>query len=149
MQEPQEGQVWSLGWEDPQEEGTATHSSVLAWRIPWTEEPDVLQSKGSQRVGHDWSNSACTHTHLLYSFVLLFISIVIKLYPFRGFLAGSEGGESACNERDPGLIPWSGRSPGEGNGYPQQYSCMGNPIDRGAWRATVHRVAESWTWLSN
>ena len=44
--------VWSLGWEDPVEESVVTHSSILAWRIPWTEEPDVLQSKGSQRVGH-------------------------------------------------------------------------------------------------
>ena len=51
-------QVQSLGWEDPLEgdpleEGMATHSSILAWRIPWTEEPDGLQSIGSQRVGHD------------------------------------------------------------------------------------------------
>ena len=46
--------VWSLGWEDPLEEGIATHSSILAWRIPWTEEPGGLQSMGSQRVGHDW-----------------------------------------------------------------------------------------------
>ena len=45
--------VPSLGWEDPLEEGTATHSSILAWRIPWTEEPDGLQSMGSQRVGHN------------------------------------------------------------------------------------------------
>ena len=43
----------SPGWEDPLEKGTATHSSVLAWRIPWTEEPGRLQSMGSQRVGHD------------------------------------------------------------------------------------------------
>ena len=43
----------SLGWEDPLEEGRATHSSVLAWRIPWTEEFGRLQSMGSQRVGHD------------------------------------------------------------------------------------------------
>ena len=43
----------SLGWEDPLEEGMATHSSVLAWRIPWTEEPDRLQSMGSQRVRYD------------------------------------------------------------------------------------------------
>ena len=49
----QETQVRSLGWEDPLEEGTATHSSILAWRIPWTEEPGGLQSMGSQRVGHD------------------------------------------------------------------------------------------------
>ena len=47
--------VWSLGWEDPLEEGVATHSTILAWRIPWTEEPGGLQSTGSQRVGHDWA----------------------------------------------------------------------------------------------
>ena len=45
--------VRSLGWEDPLEEGMATHSSILAWRIPWTEESDELPSIGSQRVGHD------------------------------------------------------------------------------------------------
>ena len=44
----------------------------------------------------------------------------------------------ACNAGDPGLIPGLGRSPGEGNDYSLQYSCLGNPIDRGAWRATVH-----------
>ena len=49
----QETWVQSLGWEDPLEEGMATHSSILAWRIPWTEEPGRLQSMGSQRVRHD------------------------------------------------------------------------------------------------
>ena len=49
----QETQVRSLGHEDPLEKGMATHSSVLAWRIPWTEEADGLQSMGSQRIGHD------------------------------------------------------------------------------------------------
>ena len=49
----QETWVLSLGREDPLEEGMATHSSILAWRIPWTEEPGRLQSIGSQRVGHD------------------------------------------------------------------------------------------------
>ena len=53
MQEPQETQVRSLDWEDPLEEGMATHSSILAWRIPWIEEPGRLQSIGSQRVRHD------------------------------------------------------------------------------------------------
>ena len=51
-QEPQETQVRSLGWEDPLEEEMVTHSSMLAWEIPWTEEPGGLQSIGSQRVGH-------------------------------------------------------------------------------------------------
>ena len=45
-------QVQSLGWEDPLEEGMSTHSSILAWKIPWTEEPGGLQSMGSQRVAH-------------------------------------------------------------------------------------------------
>ena len=49
----QETQVLSLGWEDPLEKGVATHSSILAWRVPWTEEPGRLQSMGSQRVGHN------------------------------------------------------------------------------------------------
>ena len=49
----QEGWVRSLGWEDPLEKGMATHSSIRAWRIPWTEEPGGLQSMWSQRVGHD------------------------------------------------------------------------------------------------
>ena len=48
-----ENWVQSLGWEDPLEEGMATHSSIHAWRIPWTEEPGGLQSMGSQRVGHN------------------------------------------------------------------------------------------------
>ena len=47
----------SLVWEDPLEKEMATHSSILAWKIPWTEEPGVLQSKGSQRVGHDWATT--------------------------------------------------------------------------------------------
>jgi len=53
MPETQETQVRSLGQEDPLEEGMATHSSILAWRIPWTEESGALQSIGSQGVGHD------------------------------------------------------------------------------------------------
>ena len=52
MQETQETQFRSLGWEDPQEESIATHSSILAWRILWTEEPGGLQSMESKRVGH-------------------------------------------------------------------------------------------------
>ena len=49
--------VWSLGWEDPLEKEMATHSSILAWRIPWTEEPGGLQSMGLLGVGHDWATS--------------------------------------------------------------------------------------------
>ena len=60
MQELQEMQVRSLGREDPLEEGVSIHSSILAWRMPWMEEPDRLQSIGSQRVGHNWSKLART-----------------------------------------------------------------------------------------
>ena len=52
-----ETRVRSLGWEDPLEKEMVTHSSILAWRIPWTEKPGRLQSTGSQRVGHDWATS--------------------------------------------------------------------------------------------
>ena len=55
----QETQVQSLGWEDPLEKGMATHSRILAWRIPWIEEPGKMQSMGTQRVGHD----RATNTH--------------------------------------------------------------------------------------
>ena len=61
VQELQEMWVRSLGWKGPLKEGMATHSSILAWRIPWTEELGRLQSIGLQRVGHDWSNLACAH----------------------------------------------------------------------------------------
>ena len=53
MQEMQEMLVQSLSWEDPMEEGMATHANILAWRIPWIEEPGRIQSIGSQRVRHD------------------------------------------------------------------------------------------------
>ena len=58
---------------------------------------------------------------------------------------GSDGKEAACNAGDPGSIPGSGRSPGEGNGNPLQYSCLENPMDRGAWKATVCGVVKNWT----
>ena len=57
--------------------------------------------------------------------------------------------ETACNEGDVSSIPGPGRYPAGGNGNPLQYSFLGNPMDRGTWRATVHGVAESQTWLSD
>ena len=59
------------------------------------------------------------------------------------FPGGSDSKESASNAGDQGSIPGLGRSPGEGNGNPRQYSCLGNPMDRGAWQATVHGVVKS------
>ena len=63
-----------------------------------------------------------------------------------GFPSGSVGKDSACNAGDLGLIPGSERSPEEGNGDPLQYSYLDNSMDRGAKRATVHRIVKSWTW---
>ena len=66
---------------------------------------------------------------------------------FVRFLSGSDGKESACNAGDPSSIPGLERSPGEGIGYPLQYSCLENYMDRWTWQ--VHGVAKSWTWLSD
>ena len=69
MQEMLETRVQSLSQEDLQENAMATHSSILAWKIPWTEEPGRLQSmQGSQRVRHDWAHTH-THTHTLTQFM--------------------------------------------------------------------------------
>ena len=76
------------------------------------------------------------------------VSYLSMLKPFD-FPAGSDGKESACNVGDLGSIPGLGRSPGEGNGSPLQYSCLVNSMDRGVWWATVHGVRKSWTQLSN
>ena len=65
----------------------------------------------------------------------------------KDFRSGSDGKESGCNAGDLCLIPGWGRSPGEGNGKPLQYSCLENPIDTRAWRATVHGVTKSRTRL--
>ena len=80
-------QVQSLGWEDPLEKGVATHSSILAWRIPWTEEPGGLQFIGSQRAGHNWSDWAhmqdlglSNQMHLLWSLTRGPKMQVIKLW---------------------------------------------------------------------
>ena len=67
----------------------------------------------------------------------------------QGFPCGSNSKESACSAEDLGSIPELERSPGEGNSYPFQYSGLENPIDRGAWGATVHRVAKNQTQLSD
>ena len=66
-----------------------------------------------------------------------------------GFPGGSDDNEYPCNVGEPGSVPGLGRSPGEVNGNPLQYSCLENPMDRGAWQSTVHGVAKSWTQLSN
>ena len=77
-------------------------------------------------------------------------TIFLSLFAYVriGFLGSSDGKESTCSTEDLGSIPESGRSPGEGNGSPFQYSCLENPMDRGAQQAIVHGVTESQTQLS-
>ena len=70
-------------------------------------------------------------------------------FPHGNLTGGSDGKESACSAGDLGSIPRSRRSPGEGHGYPLQYSCLENSMDRGAWRASVHGIAKGQTQLSN
>ena len=79
----------------------------------------------------------------------LFILLLLGCKSPVGFPGGSVVKNPPANAEDVGSIPGSGRSPGEGNGNPLQYSCLGNSTDREAWRATVHGVAKSRTQLSN
>ena len=84
--------------------------------------------------------------------IILWVDLVNYLDWTRlhsGFPGGLVGKESVCNAGHPGSVPGSGRSLGEGNGNPLQYSCLENSMDRGAWWAIVHGVTESWTWLSD
>ena len=152
----------------------ATDSSILAWRIPWTEEPGGLHSIGLQKAKHDSSNltqseqNSCQPNFGLRlspslrplnlahrgpepassppqqppeSADILQVTLSVSSFspqpvpsgldyfdPQRGFPDGSDGKESACNAVDQGSIP------GKGNGNPFQYSCLENPMDRGAWR---------------
>jgi len=148
---------------------------ILTWRIVGTGEPGGLPSMGSHRVGHDWSSSSIQflskemmlllkisfdhslknylrHKHTkhnkrplgkplaIYIYIPCWVAQLVKKPP------ANEG-----DARDTGSNPGSRRSPGEGHGNPLQYSCLGNPMDRGAWWATVHRVTKSHAplkWLS-
>ena len=77
--------------------------------------------------------------------------VIVKYWPYSPlffcFLLGDSVVKNAGDARGAGLIPELGRSPGGGNGNPLQYSCLENPMNRGAWQATVHTFAQSWTQL--
>ena len=143
----QETLIWFLVPEDPMEKGEATHSGTLGlpWWLNWWR--IWLQCR---RPGFDpWVEKIPWRKEWLPTPVF---------WPgkFRGLYSpwGCEepwlpqwlsGKESTCNAGDMGSIPRSERSPGERNGNPLQYSCLENSTNRGSWRATVHRVAKSWT----
>ena len=102
--------VRSLGWEDPLEKGMATHSSILAWRIPWAEEPSGLQST---------EKGMATHCSIL-AWRIPWAEEPSGLQLDTTDQLGSDSKESACNVGKLGLISRSGRSSGEENGYPLQ-----------------------------
>ena len=126
----------------------------LYWRLAW------------QRVA---TNLLLVKTHYLRStcleffqtknlclltrtFDLFTVNVITTRFGLRYiflFSGGSDHKESVCKKGDRGLILGSGRSPGKANGIPFQYSCLENPMDRGAWQATVHGTAKSRTQLSN
>ena len=150
----------------------APHSSTLAWKIPWTEEPGRLQSMGSLRV----ETTERLHFHFSLSCIgegngnPLQCSCLESPRDGRAWWAAIFGvaqsqtwlkwlgsssrdfpGDSVVNNGDTGdscSILRSGRSPGEENGNLSQYSCLGNPIDRGDWWATVHGITKSQAPLS-
>ena len=121
------------GGEDSLKEHMTTLSSILAWRIPRPEDPGKLQPIGWQSRTQLKRLSTDTHTHT---------------HAHTVFPGGSVGELSACNGGDPGSIPGLGRSSGEDNANPLQYSCLENSMDRGAWWVTVHGVTKIQTWLS-
>ena len=90
-------------------------------------------------------SSVLSHVIVSHSFSL-FHNVLQCEYGLPG---GSDSKESACDAEDPGLIPGSQRSSGEGNRYLVHYSCLENPMDRGAWGAAVHGITKSWTQLSD
>ena len=115
--------VQSLGREDTLEEGMATHSSILAWRIPQTEEPGRLQSTGLQRVGHDRINLARMHA----GFPLEFFNFLVQLYGGVSLVVQLVKNPPAMEETPVQSLGWE--SPGEGKGYPLQYSGLKSSMD--------------------
>ena len=127
----------------------APHSSTLAWRIPWTDEPGGLRSMGSRRVGHDWATSLSLFTSVHWR---------RQWHPTPVFLPGESQGQGSLV----GCSPWGREESdttewlhfhfslsciGEGSGGPLQCSCLENPRDGGAWWAAVCGVAQSRTRL--
>ena len=142
------------------------------WKIQqWLKKPDPLQEKScvfyspvymtlkkTQNSGRRILEGVGDHTKFQDDGTVHYDTRVVDTWSHAfvrmhttapGFPGGSDGKESASNAGDPGSVPGLKRSPGEGNGYPLQYSSLENFIDRRAWRATVHRNANSWKQLSD
>ena len=132
--------------------GNGNLLQYFAWKIPWTEEPGGLQSMALQRLGHDRAHTPSpsilyihTHTHM-HSYTCKRKKMKVLV---NSLTQGSNPGLLHCrwilyhlnHEGSPHRHTY------RVNGYPLQYSCWGNLVDRGAWRTTVHGVAKGWTWL--
>ena len=139
----------------------------IPWRRAWWSTPVFLPgefhgqkrlagySPQGHRVGHDWNDLACTHIHVIHVcfayvcahvctiYMCMYIVSYIHVYVYNELPRWLSDRESTCQAGDKGSLPRNeGRSPGEGNGSPLQYSCLGYPMDRGAWQATVHGIAK-------
>ena len=164
MQEMQETQVWFLAWGGTLEEGMATHSSILAWRITRTEEPGGLPSIVLHRVGHNWSD--CAHTRRKHmqqnnlkiygAYCSSFVELKWKWH-FGDHIANRRGFPADSSVKNPPAMQemqetWVQSLCWEDTLEKKMAidsSVLGNPMDRGAWWATVHEVAKSWTQLSD
>ena len=114
--------------------GSAVHGILQARILEWV---SISYTRGSSRP-RDWTLITCVPC------------IADRFFSPGDFPSRSDGKETACNAGDPGSIPGSGRSPGEGNGDPLQYSCLENPMDRGAgdYSPWGHKESDTTEWLT-
>ena len=143
-----ETRVQSLGQEDPLEKEITIHSSTIAWKIPWMEEPGRLQSMGSQRVGHDWATSLSLSAEIRRrQWHPTPVLLPGKSHGWRSLVGCSPWGRKESDMTERLHFHLSLSCIGEGNGNPLQCSFLENPRDGGAWLGDVYGVAQSRTRL--
>ena len=130
-----------------QEEEMATHSSVVAWRIPGTGEPGGLPSMGSHRVGHDWSDLAVASRFSEKAWDPTPVLLPGKSHGWRSLVGCSPWGRWGSDTTERLHFHFSLACIGKGNGNPLKCCCLENPRDGGAWWAALYGVAQSWTQL--
>ena len=108
------------------------------------------ESENMEKIYEYWLKECwCSYINIKVDFESRSINREEKGYFLRGFSVDSDGKESVCNVGDPGSIPGSGRSPGEGHGNPFQYSCLENSMDRGAWLQSMGSQRVEHHWVAN